>query len=100
MRGEGLGIRPIEFHKLNGLNRPNSPSPASNGRHKMDFAPIRHRFGQPFRSDLAVDRNRNRAGQVTALNHAAPKAGELTFQVFDYFPHCFPGGSRAILASG
>ena len=66
----------------------------------MDFASVWNRFGQPFRPDLPVDRNRNRADQIPILHYTAPKTGELTFKVFDYFPHCFPGGSRAVLAAG
>ena len=66
----------------------------------MDFAPVWNRFGQPFRPDLSVDRNRNGADQVTALDHTTPEAGELAFKVFDYFPHCFPGDSRAVPATG
>ncbi len=66
----------------------------------MDFAFIWNRFGQPFRPDLSVDRNRNGADQVSVLNHTTPKTGELAFEVFDYFPHCFPGGNRAIFATG
>lgn len=66
----------------------------------MDFAPVRNRFGQPFRPDLSVDRNRNRADQVTTLNHTTPKAGELAFKVFDYFSDRFSGGGRAVFTTG
>ena len=34
----------------------------------MDFAFIRNRFGQPFRPNFSIDRNRNGADQVTILN--------------------------------
>ena len=41
----------------------------------MDFAFIPNRFGQPFRPNFSIDRNRNGADQVTILNHPAPKPG-------------------------
>lgn len=66
----------------------------------MDFAFIWNRFGQPFRPDLSVDRNRNGADQVSVLNHTAPKTRELAFEVFDYFSDRFAGGNRAIFATG
>ncbi len=66
----------------------------------MDFAPVWNRFGQAFRPDLSVDRNRNGANQVAVLNHPAPKTGKLAFEVFDYLPHCFSGGRCAVSATG
>ena len=66
----------------------------------MDFAFIRNRLGQAFRPDLSVDRNRNRADQVSVLNHAAPKTGKLAFEVGDYFSDRFAGGNRAIFTTG
>ena len=66
----------------------------------MDFASVWNRFGQPFRPDLSIDRNRDGADQVPVLNYATPKAGELTLQVFDYLPHCLPGGGCAVFAAG
>ena len=66
----------------------------------MDFAPVWNRLGQPLRPNLSVDRNRNRADQVSVLNHAAPKTGKLAVKVCDYFSDRFAGGNCAVLAAG